>query len=72
MEQTNLILLSSLVISYIIVGEFSAGSKLAAEINKTAEDNYFICVTRHYGGRNLGKTRFDHIIAAGKDAYARL
>lgn len=53
-------------------GEFSAGSKLAAEINKTAEDNYFICVTRHYGGTNLGKARFDHIIAAGKDAYARL
>ena len=28
-----------------------------------------LCVTRHYGGINLGKVRFDHVISAWKDAY---
>ena len=39
-------------------GEFSAGSQIMAVLNKKKINNYFVCVTRKYGG-NMGKKRFE-------------
>ena len=52
--------------------EYGAGKKLYTNTKEKEYDNYFVCVTRRFGGTYLGNDRFEHITTCALDALDRL
>ena len=48
-------------------GEWGAGRILLQLLKDNGITDQLVCVTRWYGGQNLGRARFDHIKEAAKD-----
>ena len=48
--------------------EWGAGRMLLELLKKNGRENELVCVTRWYGGKRLGRKRFDHISSAAKHA----
>ena len=48
-------------------GETGAGARILEHLRKRDATNVMTCVTRWYGGRNLGPERFNYVEEAAKD-----
>ena len=48
-------------------GEDAAGSKLAYLLDMRQDDNVVVCVSRWFGGIQLGPKRFAHIINVARE-----
>ena len=51
-------------------GEFTASHKMFQSIRQKCITNYFVCVTRHFGGK-IGKLRFKYYEELAKKALSR-
>ena len=48
--------------------EWGAGRMLLELLRKENRENELVCVTRWYGGKRIGKKRFDYMLGAAKEA----
>ena len=48
-------------------GEFGAGRRVLKQLQDAGLQNILVCVTRWFGGKELGRARFDHIEEAVRD-----